>query len=120
MTTHTTDRSDPLYLRARQSVLFHRDASVATLQRKLRIGHERATALRNALCGDILEQRTQGGPWQIIEAAYAGPDLLLPEKLAQAAEWIRNARCMVVAAGAGMGIYSGLPDFRGDNGFWRA
>ncbi len=120
MTTHTTDRSDPLYLRARQSVLFQRDASIATLQRTLRIGHDRATALRNALCGDILEQRTPDGPWQIIEAAYAGPDLLLPEKLAQAAEWIRNARCMVVAAGAGMGIASGLPDFRGDNGFWHA
>mgnify|MGYP000844005947 FL=1 len=120
MTTHTTDRSDPLYLRARQSVLFQRDASIATLQRTLRIGHDRATALRNALCGDILEQRTPDGPWQIIEAAYAGPDLLLPEKLAQAAEWIRNARCMVVAAGAGMGIDSGLPDFRGGNGFWHA
>ena len=48
------------------------------------------------------------------------PDPLLEEKLAQAAAWIRQAHCMVVAAGAGMGIDSGMPDFRGDNGFWRA
>ena len=48
------------------------------------------------------------------------PDLRLEDKLAQAADWIRHAPCMVVAAGAGMGIDSGMPDFRGDNGFWRA
>ncbi len=47
-------------------------------------------------------------------------DPQLEEKLALAAQWIRRAPCMVVAAGAGMGIDSGLPDFRGDNGFWRA
>ena len=47
-------------------------------------------------------------------------DPQLEEKLALAAEWIRRASGMVVAAGAGMGIDSGLPDFRGDNGFWRA
>ncbi len=27
---------------------------------------------------------------------------------------------MVITAGAGMGVDSGLPDFRGDQGFWRA
>ena len=27
---------------------------------------------------------------------------------------------LLVAAGAGMGVDSGLPDFRGDEGFWRA
>ncbi len=48
------------------------------------------------------------------------PDPLLQEKIAQAAEWIRHAPSLLVAAGAGMGIDSGLPDFRGANGFWRA
>ncbi len=31
-----------------------------------------------------------------------------------------RARALVVATGAGMGVDSGLPDFRGDQGFWNA
>lgn len=38
--------------------------------------------------------------------------------LAQAAAWLHEADGLVVAAGAGMGIDSGLPDFRGPGGFW--
>ena len=38
----------------------------------------------------------------------------------QAAEAIRRASVMVITAGAGMGVDSGLPDFRGDQGFWNA
>lgn len=33
---------------------------------------------------------------------------------------IRSADALVFAAGAGMGVDSGLPDFRGPEGFWRA
>jgi NAD-dependent SIR2 family protein deacetylase len=39
---------------------------------------------------------------------------------AQAAEFIARADALVVTAGAGMGVDSGLPDFRGTQGFWRA
>ncbi len=38
----------------------------------------------------------------------------------QAASIIRDAELFVVTAGAGMGVDSGLPDFRGDRGFWQA
>lgn len=38
----------------------------------------------------------------------------------RAAALIREADGLIIAAGAGMGIDSGLPDFRGANGFWRA
>lgn len=38
--------------------------------------------------------------------------------LRQAAEWIRQADGLLITAGAGMGIDSGLPDFRGPGGFW--
>jgi NAD-dependent SIR2 family protein deacetylase len=38
----------------------------------------------------------------------------------RAAEALRGARALVVTAGAGMGVDSGLPDFRGDQGFWKA
>ncbi|MDR5758056.1 Sir2 family NAD-dependent protein deacetylase [Caballeronia sp. LZ035] len=40
--------------------------------------------------------------------------------LEQAAAWIRAADGLLVTAGAGMGVDSGLPDFRGPEGFWRA
>lgn len=39
---------------------------------------------------------------------------------AEAATSIKNATAMVITAGAGMGVDSGLPDFRGDKGFWNA
>jgi NAD-dependent SIR2 family protein deacetylase len=38
----------------------------------------------------------------------------------KAAAELRRARALVVTAGAGMGVDSGLPDFRGDRGFWKA
>jgi NAD-dependent SIR2 family protein deacetylase len=44
----------------------------------------------------------------------------MPEVHAQAAAAIRSAGALVVTAGAGMGVDSGLPDFRGDQGFWKA
>lgn len=40
--------------------------------------------------------------------------------IAAAAEAVRAADALVVTAGAGMGVDSGLPDFRGDRGFWTA
>ena len=41
----------------------------------------------------------------------------LADRYQRAAEAIRNARALVITAGAGMGVDSGLPDFRGDRGF---
>jgi len=38
----------------------------------------------------------------------------------QAARLVSGAYALVVVTGAGMGIDSGLPDFRGRNGFWNA
>jgi NAD-dependent SIR2 family protein deacetylase len=40
--------------------------------------------------------------------------------LAQAAALLRDADGLLIGAGAGIGVDSGLPDFRGDHGFWRA
>ena len=40
--------------------------------------------------------------------------------LDRAAELIATADALVIGAGAGMGVDSGLPDFRGPQGFWRA
>ncbi len=40
--------------------------------------------------------------------------------LEHAAELIEQADALVIAAGAGMGVDSGMPDFRGQQGFWAA
>ena len=37
-----------------------------------------------------------------------------------AAELIADADALIIAAGAGIGVDSGLPDSRGNEGFWRA
>ena len=37
-----------------------------------------------------------------------------------AAAAIRSAEALLIGAGAGMGVDSGLPDFRGNEGFWKA
>ena len=47
-------------------------------------------------------------------------DDLQRASLAQAAALVREAEALLVTAGAGMGVDSGLPDFRGDSGFWQA
>jgi len=41
-------------------------------------------------------------------------------ELRRAAEVLRSAQALLISAGAGMGVDSGLPDFRGTQGFWRA
>lgn len=40
--------------------------------------------------------------------------------IAKAARLIAQADGLLITAGAGMGVDSGLPDFRGTHGFWRA
>lgn len=41
-------------------------------------------------------------------------------RFSEAAQSIRNAAALVITTGAGMGVDSGLPDFRGNQGFWNA
>lgn len=45
---------------------------------------------------------------------------LTHQDLEHAAELIEQADNLIIAAGAGVGVDSGLPDFRGRNGFWQA
>ena len=42
------------------------------------------------------------------------------ESISRAAAAVAAAEALVICAGAGMGVDSGLPDFRGDEGFWQA
>ncbi len=46
------------------------------------------------------------------------PDL--EEQTLKAATMITQASALLITAGAGMGVDSGLPDFRGKKGFWKA
>jgi NAD-dependent SIR2 family protein deacetylase len=59
--------------------------------------------------------------------AHCGPfadsslfHLMPTAAFARAAQLIQQADALIVTAGAGMGVDSGLPDFRSNNGFWRA
>ena len=45
--------------------------------------------------------------------------MTIPYALIKAVELIRQSDGLIIAAGAGMGVDSGLPDFRGNAGFWR-
>ncbi len=45
---------------------------------------------------------------------------LINKDVIKAADVIRKAKYLIITAGAGMGVDSGLPDFRGPEGFWRA
>lgn len=44
----------------------------------------------------------------------------LEQSFAAAARLLQQADGLMITAGAGMGVDSGLPDFRGDQGFWKA
>ncbi len=44
----------------------------------------------------------------------------LQSKIAAASEAIQSADALIITAGAGIGVDSGLPDFRGNEGFWNA
>ncbi len=52
---------------------------------------------------------TGGAPWTDLAPVFA-----------RCADLIRAADGLLIGAGAGMGVDSGLPDFRGDHGFWNA
>ena len=54
----------------------------------------------------MLKQLGKGGDFQ--------------EQIHKATTAIAEADAMLITAGAGMGVDSGLPDFRGNQGFWRA
>ncbi|MCF6242122.1 MAG: hypothetical protein L3J74_12350 [Bacteroidales bacterium] len=44
----------------------------------------------------------------------------IDKEINKAAEAIKNADAILITAGAGIGVDSGLPDFRGNQGFWKA
>jgi len=48
------------------------------------------------------------------------PTEFLTPLLRQAAQWIIEADALIITAGAGLGVDSGLPNFRGASGWWRA
>ncbi|SMC27642.1 Sir2 family protein [Andreprevotia lacus DSM 23236] len=48
------------------------------------------------------------------------PDAGLRDAARRAAACLRGADALLITAGAGMGVDSGLPDFRGNQGFWQA
>lgn len=58
----------------------------------------------------------QSPPWTDVSA----PLEQQAHALEAAADLIAQADALLIAAGAGIGVDSGLPDFRGTEGFWKA
>ena len=46
--------------------------------------------------------------------------MIMQDDFKRAARAIRDADALLITAGAGIGVDSGLPDFRGNEGFWKA
>ena len=55
-----------------------------------------------------------------LASADGGATQLPAERVASAVDALARADALLVTAGAGIGVDSGLPDFRGTDGFWRA
>jgi NAD-dependent SIR2 family protein deacetylase len=64
---------------------------------------------RDRTCGPCAREGVEGNVVDELQAKIEG-----------AARAVREADALLVAAGAGMGVDSGLPDFRGTEGFWKA
>jgi len=106
---------------------------VSRLQRQFRLGYSRSFALVEALArrgewavgygddGTRYARLAAGGTGT--PAAPYGDALSPPadrDAIERASALIAGADALVIAAGAGMGVDSGLPDFRGNAGFWKA
>lgn len=53
-----------------------------------------------------------------MDALLSAPEM--EDRLQRSARLIMQADALLITAGAGLGVDSGLPDFRGNEGFWRA
>ena len=58
--------------------------------------------------------------WYIRTMPENSTEETIEETIGRAARAVRDADALLIGAGAGMGVDSGLPDFRGDEGFWQA
>ena len=54
------------------------------------------------------------------DSVVSPKEALLNNTVEQAVEIVEKSTAILIGAGAGMGVDSGLPDFRGNEGFWRA
>ncbi len=94
-------------------------AAAATARAAVAHAPLRGTPLRRESCcspGAALLHTQHRAMASAAAAAAEAP----PAWLAPAAAALRQADALIFTAGAGMGCDSGLPDFRGPQGFWRA
>src|SRR5262249_3627519 len=66
----------------------------------------------------VLENSLDVGIWSL-NVPPKGP-VMDEATIASAARLLAAADALLLTAGAGMGVDSGLPDFRGTEGFWKA
>lgn len=106
----------------KQELSLEFNVSEKTIQRDLntRLSNLNITQIRGIgwkLDENLLNENKAQKYSQIVEKAKSIQYLELNIRNAQ--EAIENADAILITAGAGMGVDSGLPDFRGNDGFWR-
>lgn len=87
------------------------------VQRHLRLGYGAACELFELMQVEGLGAPT--GRAQAVGTGQGGAELM-SNAITQAAEHIAQADALIIAAGSCVGVDSGLPDFRGNEGFWKA
>jgi len=107
----------------KQELALEFNVSEKTIQRDLntRLSNLPITQIRGIgwkLDEKLLNENRAQKYSQLVEQGESMQYLELSIKNAQ--EAIEDAGAILITAGAGMGVDSGLPDFRGNDGFWRA
>src|SRR5262249_38820795 len=94
------------------------EAAVRWLESALRKDSKSPAA--HALMAEIYERHGDRPRAEFHRQQAQRKELMGNASVERAAAAIRGAEALLVTAGAGMGVDSGLADFRGAQGFWRA
>jgi NAD-dependent SIR2 family protein deacetylase len=89
------------------------------ISRKFNHGKRARQALSNLITKYMVVRETRFAKIRSLRFRWIHPRRTM-SALTLAKNAIQNADALLITAGAGMGVDSGLPDFRGDAGFWKA
>lgn len=104
-----------------QSRVVCRDTCDPTTVRAEWVGDPDLVAAAVNAKGDVVVGHESGRVSHLsLERVFSVPRTMTCDAIGRAADLIASATAIFIGAGAGMGVDSGLPDFRGKEGFWNA
>jgi NAD-dependent SIR2 family protein deacetylase len=113
-------------VKSREAIEARMVAAVCNVEATREAENARERRVRAPPCAAEADDAIRG---RVMRPSYAGrrdhvgPAIvpsMIDDSIRRAARILDEADALVIAAGAGMGVDSGLPDFRGNEGFWRA